>query len=1169
MTRHSFLAGLLSLSVFSACSGPSENRATFDPAQSKLKVGQKQRAVADGVDSIQVTFTAIDTKGMPLPGVVIKVDGIDDPNKPSFTPPTDNEGVTRAQLTSTRPKTATVRASLDDIPFDQKPTIEFVAGPVAELLFTVPPKTTEAGTKIAPAVQVSLFDAQGHPRVDDDSTEISMTLVGNASEPTLLGETKAVAHGGVATFENLQVDTAGTDYVLVARAKNGAMGKSPKFEVTAAAANEMAFVNAPANAVAGVAFPVVWIELLDVHGNRDLAATSPVTITLGGSDNPPALSGTTTVTPTRGLATFSDLIVPLAGHPYTLVASAPDFPDIESEPFGVWAGSLDSTRSQLTSDITEAVADGADPVTFTLVAKDAFGNLVPNAPVQMKSDNDADTFEIVAGVTDENGVFSTVLTSTKSGSRNIRAVSGYASKLATVTFKPGPSDETKTTFVQKEARVVANGITKMSLVVSLRDANGNPIEGEAVTVSLDSTDAADTLENSTGHTNASGEFTATLKSTKSGTKALTALVASITKPLAVDFVAGPPAIAKSSFVVEEDFIEPNGTEPMNLVVTLRDAHDNPVEAYPVTVKLFGPRNDHDHLEDASENNAVSGPSDAFGVYVARMTSTKQGKKTLTAEAGPFVRSLTVSFGGGKPDAGQSLVWVKEGTQRANGTDEAMVYALVRDALGTPMVGASVEFSASGTGHEFTQPLPTNSQGVTSGTMKSLVSGDTTVQVRASGIRLEDVEVTFDFSIFVGGTVSGLAGIGLVLENNGVERLSVSKDGLFAFATTPEPGAPYDVTVSEEPPGQSCVVSNGSGIIAEGVPANDIEITCASLRGTVSSSFAASHGFTLANDGSLWGWGSNSAGQLGDGTLTDRVSPVQILAGAMFDAVATGASHTLALDSDGGLWGWGDNTFGQLGDGTTVDNILPTQIMGGATFKAVAAGAHHSLAIDTDGKLWAWGRNEHGQLGDESTVERWKPTPIAPTTRWTSIAGGRNHTLGIQEDGSLWVWGDNTFGQVDDRSPQNQDSPIQILIAQKFSTIAAGAHHSLAIDADGNLWAWGQNDRGQLGLGEAPNGLPARVQPGATFRSVSAGAAHSLAIDATGGLWAWGGNDDGQFGSGPSRNEPVPLAQGKTFNSVAAGGFHSLAVENDGTLRGWGDNAQGQLGNGRSVKTSSE
>ncbi len=171
-----------------------------------------------------------------------------------------------------------------------------------------------------------------------------------------------------------------------------------------------------------------------------------------------------------------------------------------------------------------------------------------------------------------------------------------------------------------------------------------------------------------------------------------------------------------------------------------------------------------------------------------------------------------------------------------------------------------------------------------------------------------------------------------------------------------------------------------------------------------------HTVAIKTDGTLWAWGNNGSGQLGDGTATDRSSPTQIGADTSWASVSAGnspaVSYTVAIKTDGTLWAWGNNGSGQLGDGTTTDRHSPTQVGADTNWASVAAGGSHTVAIKTDGLLWAWGDNGYGQLGDGTTTSRSSPTQIGADTNWASVAAGTDYTVAIKTDGSLWAWGYN-------------------------------------------------------------------------------------------------------------------------------------------------------------------
>ena len=359
------------------------------------------------------------------------------------------------------------------------------------------------------------------------------------------------------------------------------------------------------------------------------------------------------------------------------------------------------------------------------------------------------------------------------------------------------------------------------------------------------------------------------------------------------------------------------------------------------------------------------------------------------------------------------------------------------------------------------------------------------------------------------------------------------------------------------------------------------------------SVAAGTNFSLAvrSGGGLFAWGDNTYGQLGDGTTIQRNSPTQISIAGSWKSVAAsvGGYHALALRTDGSLWAWGTNAYGQLGDSTTSLRTTPVRIGLLNNWKTIAASTSHSMAIKTDGTLWAWGRNDYGQLGQANTVDSSSPVQVGTSTSWKSISVSERHTLAIKTDGSLWAWGANYNGQLGDNTNTTRTSPVQIGTALDWVSIAAGNYaFSAAVRNNGTLWVWGSNYAGVLGDGTNYNqdgsSVPKQVGIDMNWKSVAAGGAYYgdlayiIALRTDGSRWGWGGNNLGQLGNGRTGNndgvfnhpggiKPVSFGLGR-INSVSAGTSHVAVVKVDGTLWTWGSNASGQLGNGSSTMNGS-
>ena len=332
-------------------------------------------------------------------------------------------------------------------------------------------------------------------------------------------------------------------------------------------------------------------------------------------------------------------------------------------------------------------------------------------------------------------------------------------------------------------------------------------------------------------------------------------------------------------------------------------------------------------------------------------------------------------------------------------------------------------------------------------------------------------------------------------------------------------------------------------------------------------------------GNLWTWGNNSSGRLGDNTAPNRSTPVTTLAGgANWKQVFAGVNNTVAIKTDGTLWTWGYNITGQLGDNTTTDRSTPvTTFAGGTNWKQVSAGNLHTLAIKTDGTLWTWGSNAYGQLGDNTSTNRSIPvTTFAGGTNWKQVACGQIHTAAIKTDGTLWTWGRNSSGQLGDNTTTQRQTPVTTFAGgTNWKQVSAGSLHTLAIKTDGTLWTWGRNNSGQLGHNAATD----RSTPVTTFAggtnwkqvAFSANGYHTAAIKTDGTLWTWGRNSYGQLGdntSGTNRLTPVTtFAGGTNWKQVASAGNYTAAVKTDGTLWTWGRNSSGQLGDNTTTNRS--
>ncbi len=272
-----------------------------------------------------------------------------------------------------------------------------------------------------------------------------------------------------------------------------------------------------------------------------------------------------------------------------------------------------------------------------------------------------------------------------------------------------------------------------------------------------------------------------------------------------------------------------------------------------------------------------------------------------------------------------------------------------------------------------------------------------------------------------------------------------------------------------------------------------------LTNVVAIAAGDNHNLALKSDGTVWAWGDNQRGQLGDNTTTDRTLAVQVHGpdnvGFLTDvvAIAAGFTHSMALRADGTVWAWGHNYRGKLGDGTNTDRYVPVQVVGLSNIKAIACGFGHSLAVGADGTVWAWGNNNKGQLGDGTVDQRWTPVQAVGITNAVAVSAGYWTSLALHADGTVSGWGYNGYGQIGNNTNTDSLVPVPVLGLTDVASIAAGDYHSVALKSDGSAWAWGWNIEGQVGDGSnTDRWLPVQVSTLSNVGSVGAGYSHSLA-----------------------------------------------------------------------------
>ena len=280
------------------------------------------------------------------------------------------------------------------------------------------------------------------------------------------------------------------------------------------------------------------------------------------------------------------------------------------------------------------------------------------------------------------------------------------------------------------------------------------------------------------------------------------------------------------------------------------------------------------------------------------------------------------------------------------------------------------------------------------------------------------------------------------------------------------------------------------------------------------------GYALKSDGSVWGWGDNRDQQLGNGKAlgySTVATPVSTLTSGV-TAIAGNSLTTYALKSDGTVWAWGDNQFGQLGNGTTtgpndVPNLVPVQVSGLTGVVKIATAARTGYALKSDGTLWAWGYNGNGELGTGSTSSNVSTTAVQVSvlTGVTAIGATQSNGYAVKSDGTVWAWGFNGFGGLGNTSVPVQDgsfnaTPTQVAGVGNAKSVSSGPTLTeYAVLGDGTVMAWGSNEGGELGTGATGGPTPtATAVPNLSgVSTVAAGDGDAFALKSDGTVWTWG------------------------------------------------------------------
>jgi uncharacterized repeat protein (TIGR02543 family) len=344
---------------------------------------------------------------------------------------------------------------------------------------------------------------------------------------------------------------------------------------------------------------------------------------------------------------------------------------------------------------------------------------------------------------------------------------------------------------------------------------------------------------------------------------------------------------------------------------------------------------------------------------------------------------------------------------------------------------------------------------------------------------------------------------------------------------------------------------------------------------------ARNAIVLKADGTVWTWGLNGHGQLGDGTTTDSAVPVQVLGpggvGHLTGIIAImgGEQHHFALKADGTVWAWGMNMTDQLGDGNAQDSSTPVQVSGLSSIVKLGGRGYHSLAVKSDGTVWAWGWDKQGALGigvADQNYDYTVPVQVQGLNNPIMVSSGYCFSVALLQDHTLVAWGNNSEGELGDGTTTDRYTPVPVVGISNVIWVSAGWTHVVAIKADGTVWTWGANTwigafpgDGMLGDGTTDDHSTPEQVPGLSGAiQAFGGDGHTAVLLRDGTVWTFGANGAGQLGIGSITTQSLVPVQVEGLTDVVmltARDFHNQVLHPDGTIWSWGSGLNGELGNG--------
>ncbi|MEP6494736.1 MAG: hypothetical protein ABJF01_18770 [bacterium] len=423
-------------------------------------------------------------------------------------------------------------------------------------------------------------------------------------------------------------------------------------------------------------------------------------------------------------------------------------------------------------------------------------------------------------------------------------------------------------------------------------------------------------------------------------------------------------------------------------------------------------------------------------------------------------------------------------------------------------------------------------------------GTTSTSIKAT--RTDGLASTITYAVT--GAPPGLAA-SIVAGASDIATLTVAASGTLAVGT-------YSIAVNGSAPG--ALAQQATVAVTVTLPTG--------ASPSIALVVAGNHTCALTTAGAAYCWGYNGNGQLGNNdTSYVNPTPVAVAGGLTFQTISVSKVEDIScgITTSGAAYCWGSNRAGQLGEGTTTRHLTPTPVDGGLTFRSVAVGNGHACGVATNGTAYCWGTTPNGAFGDGSTGVHLTPTATATGLTFQSIVAGSDYTCALTSAGAAYCWGLGFSGQLGDGNRTNSTTPVAVSGGLTFRSLAAGGLSVCGLTSDGNAYCWGQNFYGTLGDGTTRlSGAPVAVAGGLTFQNLSAGYETMCGVTASGAGYCWGYNF-GALGDGTfdHRSSPAAVVGGLKFLSISGGTGYSCGVTTANAVYCWGDNPEGELGDG--------